>query len=243
MAGFTGWSASKTPIQVFQLLETLYGAFDKLAERRKVFKVETIGDCYVAVAGVPEPQLEHAPIMARFARDCMTKMHELLAVLADSLGEDTLQLELRIGLHSGPVTGGVLRGQRSRFQLFGDTMNTASRIESTGAKGRIHVSNETAEELVARGKGHLLIPRKEKITARGNGEMQTYWVQFQSCQSTTRAFSVSSCDGISGSSPDDQLGYLLQLSRDGVPGIRRNSDPNLSVRWPSFERSDNSDNF
>ncbi|KAL7555815.1 hypothetical protein ACA910_012397 [Epithemia clementina (nom. ined.)] len=249
LAGFTRWSSSKTPTQVFQLLETLYGAFDRLAERRKVFKVETIGDCYVAVAGVPDPQPDHAVIMARFAQDCMTKMHELLAVLVDCFGEDTLELELRIGLHSGPVTGGVLRGQKSRFQLFGDTMNTASRVETTGMKGRIHVSQETADELKARGKGHLLIPRQDRILARGKGELQTYWVQFQSTQSTISGFSVSSCDGVSGSAPDDQLGYLLQLSREGIRGIRRHSDPDVNnitaarASPDSLERGDSSGTF
>lgn len=108
IAGFTQWSSTRSPVDVFTLLETLYGGFDMIAKRRKVFKVETIGDCYVAVTGLPNPQKTHALIMARFARDCRAKMNELTTELAVELGEDTRTLALRTGLHSGPTTAGVL---------------------------------------------------------------------------------------------------------------------------------------
>lgn len=81
-----------------------------------------MGDCYVAAAGLPEPRNDHAVAMARFAKECMGKMSSLTQKLEVSLGPDTADLSLRVGLHSGPVTAGVLRGERSRFQLFGDTM-------------------------------------------------------------------------------------------------------------------------
>ena len=77
----------------------------------------------VAVAGLPDPQPDHALIMARFARDCMLKTRMLTKKLEVLLGPDTGDLAMRIGLHSGPVTAGVLRGERSRFQLFGDTVS------------------------------------------------------------------------------------------------------------------------
>ena len=79
--------------------------------------VETIGDCYVAVTGVPDPQPDHAVRMVKFARDCYSKMSYLLPELTERLGEDTSALNFRVGLHSGGVTGGVLRGQKSRFQV------------------------------------------------------------------------------------------------------------------------------
>jgi class 3 adenylate cyclase len=109
----------RDPGQVFALLEALYGAFDYLANRRGVFKVETIGDSYVAVTGLPEPRKDHAAAMVRFARDCRVKMNDLTRKLEVSLGPDTGDLTMRFGLHSGPVTAGVLRSQNSRFQLFG----------------------------------------------------------------------------------------------------------------------------
>ena len=86
------------------------------------------------------------------------------------------KLGVRIGLHSGPVTAGVLRGERARFQLFGDTVNTTARMESTGQPNKIHVSQETADLLVAAGKSQWLRTRKETVVAKGKGELQTYWL-------------------------------------------------------------------
>lgn len=191
LAGFTSWSSNREPQTVFKLLETLYGAFDVLAKQMRVFKVETIGDCYLAVTGIPNAQPKHAKIMTIFAWQCMKKMREILHDLAGELGEDTLDLQMRIGLHSGPVTAGVLRGEKARFQLFGDTVNTASRMESNGAKGRIHCSQATADALTEGGKSHWLIPREEKIVAKGKGEMQTYWIIASESKTSTTTNSNS----------------------------------------------------
>lgn len=157
IAGFTAWSSVREPFQVFILLETLYAAFDAIAKRRRIFKVETIGDCYVAVSGLPEPRADHAMVMSKFANDIMNSMRTLTRDLETSLGPDTGDLALRIGLHSGPVTAGVLRGERARFQLFGDTMNTAARMEQTGIKNKVQVSQSTADCLVAGGKRYGII--------------------------------------------------------------------------------------
>lgn len=151
ISGFTAWSSLRDPAQVFTLLESVYQAFDKIARKRGVFKVETIGgectkqarnsrppakmawtwqphspfhylypdltDSYVAVTGLPEQQDDHAVIMARFARDCRSRMSEVTHKLELALGPDTGDLRMRFGLHSGQVTAGVLRGEKSRFQV------------------------------------------------------------------------------------------------------------------------------
>ena len=103
IAGFTAWSSVREPSQVFTLLETVYQSFDAIAKRRKVFKVETVGDCYVAVAGLPEPRADHAVVMAKFARECLDRFNELSKKLEISLGPDTADLAMRAGLHSGYV--------------------------------------------------------------------------------------------------------------------------------------------
>jgi class 3 adenylate cyclase len=172
IAGFTAWSSEREPSQVFTLLETLYHEFDMIAKRLNVFKVETIGDCYVAVSGLPEPNDDHAKVMSRFAYEILLATSHLTQHLESTLGPGTSELGLRIGLHSGSVTAGVLRGAKSRFQLFGDTMNTASRMESTGIEGKIQVSEATADLISRAGKSHWLTPREELVSVKGKGEMQ-----------------------------------------------------------------------
>ena len=121
------------------------------------------------------------------------------------MGPGTADLGFRFGLHSGPVTGGVLRGDRARFQLFGDTVNTAARIESSGLKGKIHISEATADILTASGKGHWIVKRPEMIVAKGKGEMQTYWADPQTADalSTTTGHSEATHAGAVGNFDED----------------------------------------
>jgi hypothetical protein len=191
IAGFTAWSSSREPKLVFVLLHTVYQAFDTLAKRRNVFKVETIGDCYVEVTGLPEAQPKHAVIMSRFAYKCRHRMNQFTKELEVQLGPETGELSMRMGLNSGPVTAGVLLGSNAQFQLFGDTVNTgmsfsfqnrevgrrnlcfdyhpyfacvlipAARMESTGVKDKIQISKTTTNELIAADKEHWIRPREE----------------------------------------------------------------------------------
>jgi class 3 adenylate cyclase len=185
IAGFTAWSSQREPAQVFTLLQTIYQTFDKLAKKLGVFKIETIGDCYVAVTGLPDPQDDHAVRMARFAREIGFRMQDVVRKLEVTLGPGTGELCMRTGLHSGPVTAGVLRGEKSRFQLFGDTVNTAARMESTGVKHQIQCSTTTAELLKKGGKGYWLTKREDVVIAKGKGEMQTFWIASRARNSLT----------------------------------------------------------
>jgi hypothetical protein len=129
------------------------------------------------VCGLPDPRNDHAVAMAKFANECMIRLHDTTRILEVELGPDTAELGLRVGLHSGPVVAGVLRGDKSRFQLFGDSMNTASRMESTGVRNRIQLSQETADLLLAANKGDWITRRETKVEAKGKGELQTYFLR------------------------------------------------------------------
>lgn len=195
ISGFTAWSSTREPFQVFELLEAIYGTFDKLAKQRRIFKVETVGDCYVAASGIPEAREDHAVAMAKFATDCLHKMKSTTKLLEVRLGPDTSALAFRVGLHSGPVTGGVLRGDNARFQLFGDTVNTAARMESTGLPNMIQVSQATADLLKAASKDHWIKPRDEQVFAKGKGNLSTYWLSVGNVRSCSRRSTSSRSQG------------------------------------------------
>ncbi|CAB9502391.1 Receptor-type guanylate cyclase gcy [Seminavis robusta] len=236
IVGFTAWSSMREPAQVFTLLETLYSAFDELAKELGVFKVETIGDCYVAVTGLPDPREDHAVVMAIFARECLKKMQVLTKDLEVKLGPDTGDLSMRFGLHSGPVTAGVLRGERSRFQLFGDTVNTAARIESTGHRGKIHLSQESAELIMAAQKAHWVQPREDKVTAKGKGELTTYWLggggpSSYSSTTSSRMTGPGHPAGFNGDSARAPLPKILRKKKPEKPEIeaRRATDVQKAI--------------
>jgi class 3 adenylate cyclase len=176
IANFTAWCSERDPSQVFILLENLYHAFDVIGEQLGIFKVETIGDSYVAVVGLPVPMQNHAVAMARFASLCLRCSDRMFKELEVTLGPSTGDLSVRIGLHSGPVTAGVLRGAKARFQLFGDTVNTAARLEASGEPSRIHASHAFVQLLQKSNRDHWATERSEKVTIKGKGELQTYWV-------------------------------------------------------------------
>jgi hypothetical protein len=188
-----------------------------------VYKVETIGDCYVAVTGLPQAREDHAIIMCEFARRCMFKMNELTKKLEGVLGPDTSSLSMRFGLHSGPVTAGVLRGERGRFQLFGDTVNTAARIESSGVAGKIHLSKECASEVIAAGQAHWVQQREDLVEAKGKGELQTYWLVKASGPVSEAALSSESNDtDMNSSSFEDIEKSAMFLNQRGQQLIQWN---------------------
>ncbi|XP_068619964.1 atrial natriuretic peptide receptor 1-like [Battus philenor] len=170
IVGFTALSASSTPMQVVDLLNDLYTCFDSIVENYDVYKVETIGDAYMVVSGLPERNgTRHACEVARMA----------LALL-DAVRRFRIrhrphdQLKLRIGLHSGPCVAGVVGLKMPRYCLFGDTVNTASRMESNGEALKIHVSPTTKALLDSFGTFHLEC--RGEVAMKGKGILVTYWL-------------------------------------------------------------------
>jgi class 3 adenylate cyclase len=224
-AGFTAWSSSRNPNQVFMLLETIYGVFDKLAKSRKIFKVETIGDCYVAATGLPNADKKHAERMVIFAAECLDSVSKLVIDLITTLGPETADLDVRIGVNSGPTTAGVLRGDKARFQLFGDTVNLAARMENTGKAGRIHASQKTVNYLIAAGKEAWITERADSPISNDKGHDKTYWVH------PTCPLSVS--NGDTGVSARHNLGLS---SPSGQGQMSRMVDWNVDVLLSLLKR-------
>jgi len=211
IVGFTKWSSERTPHEVFQLLEKIFWEFDDIAARHGVFKLGTIGDCYIAVTGIPEPIDDHAIVLTQFAFDCRDKVREVCTRL-DTEGLCTANLDMRFGIHSGATTAGILRGTKSRFELFGDTINTASRMESTGLGGKIQVSAETAELIRRDDKSRWLTKRDTLVAAKGKGEMITYWVEPE----RSHRVSFTGIDGLNNNMLNDSTENIHQVyaSRD-----------------------------
>lgn len=157
----------------------------------------------VAVCGLPKPNKDHAMVMLRFAQECLLKMRSRLVDLEAELGPDTSTLGMRIGLHTGSITAGVLRGDKARFQLFGDTVNTCSRIESAGQKNRVHLSERTAEKIIELGKAHWLEERLDVVELKGLGTVRTYWLKGGDATGTSGR---SSADG------DDDSRNIVHVS-------------------------------
>ena len=163
LAGFTPWAQQTDPARVVGFLDGLFTRFDELAEEHGVEKIKTIGDAYMAVAGAPEPLADHAAAAMAVARGMLRAMAEVRTRL-------DLPLELRIGMASGPVVGGVIGQRRILFDLWGDTVNLASRMESSGVAGRIHVARSSRDLL----RDSCSFEERGTVEVKGLGRMTTY---------------------------------------------------------------------
>jgi hypothetical protein len=125
---------------------------------------------------MPVERDDHALVMAKFARETMAAFHSVTHELERQLGPDTRELGLRVGVHSGPITAGYLRGEKSRVQVFGDSVNTCARIETTGSKNKIHCSEQFAKQMYKAGKDHWIAARVDQVKAKGKGKLNTFWL-------------------------------------------------------------------
>uniref|UniRef100_A0A8C5X285 Guanylate cyclase n=1 Tax=Malurus cyaneus samueli TaxID=2593467 RepID=A0A8C5X285_9PASS len=171
IVGFTSISALSEPIEVVDLLNDLYSLFDAVLGNHDVYKVETIGDAYMVASGLPKRNgNKHAAEIANMSLDILSAVGTFkMRHMPD------IPLRIRIGLHTGPCVAGVVGLTMPRYCLFGDTVNTASRMESTGLPYRIHVSQSTVETLRSLNEGYEIIPRG-KTELRGKGVEETYWL-------------------------------------------------------------------
>jgi adenylate cyclase len=165
IVGFTTMSGHIPPQPLVQMLNDLFTQFDELAVRHGVEKIKTIGDCYMAVCGVPEHLTDHAVKMAGMALDMLTCLRGFNA----ARGGD---LHLRIGVNSGPVVAGVIGSSKFIYDLWGDTVNTASRMESTGQPDRIHLTDAVREKL----QDSFVFEDRGEIEVKGKGPLRTWFL-------------------------------------------------------------------
>jgi guanylate cyclase len=165
VVGFTPLAQRLPPAEMVGMLDQLFTQFDALVERHGLEKIKTIGDCYMAAAGVPEPCRDHASKAAHLAL-------EIRDVVAASAMAGQPGLEVRIGINSGPVVAGVIGTKRFLYDLWGDAVNIASRMESHGTPGEIQITRATFEllrdDFVCRERGTILV--------KGKGRMETWYL-------------------------------------------------------------------
>jgi class 3 adenylate cyclase len=165
LVDFTSRTERISPEQVVQFLNELFSVFDQLAQQRGLEKIKTIGDAYMVVGGLPDPRPDHAQAVA----DMALAIREEVARRSDPSGRP---LAVRIGIDTGPVVAGVIGTSKFSYDLWGDTVNTASRMESDGVAGCIQVTARTWKRL----RGGYRFERQEPIQVKGKGEMVTYFL-------------------------------------------------------------------
>ena len=162
---FTPQMKDLPPAQVVGMLDQLFGHFDTLVEKYELEKIKTIGDCYMAAAGIPTPRPDHARALALLAL-------EMVAAMRPSGAVGNLGFDLRIGINSGPVVAGVIGRKRFLYDLWGDAVNIASRMESQGTPGRILITQATCELL----KDEFECEPRGSVDVKGKGEMETWYL-------------------------------------------------------------------
>jgi class 3 adenylate cyclase len=165
IVGFTGMSARVTPAELVERLNEMFSSFDDLADKLKLEKIKTIGDAYMVAGGLNLERHDHAEALAEMALAMQRRMEGF----SDSFGE---RLSLRIGIHTGPAVAGVIGKKKFIYDVWGDTVNTASRMESHGEPGTIHVTEAVHTRLEPK---YEFLPRGE-IDVKGKGRMRTWYL-------------------------------------------------------------------
>ncbi len=165
LVGFTEFSAHKSPTQLVEILNGIFCEFDRLSESRGLEKIKTIGDAYMVVGGLPTPREDHGEAIALLALE----MQVALTQFNLKIGEN---FQLRIGIHSGSVVAGIIGISKFSYDLWGDTVNVASRMESNGESGKIQVTEAIYEGL----KDKFVFEKRGMTEVKGKGKMLTYWL-------------------------------------------------------------------
>jgi adenylate cyclase len=165
IVGFTPLAAQIRPLELLNLLNQIFSIFDQLAEKHGVEKIKTIGDAYMVAGGLPIPTDNHADAIAQMALDMQEAIQQFQV-------QQDKSFQIRIGINSGPVVAGVIGIKKFSYDLWGDAVNIASRMESSGIAGKIQVTAATKDRL----QDKFLFEERGAIEVKGKGEMITYWL-------------------------------------------------------------------
>ncbi|MEB3341123.1 adenylate/guanylate cyclase domain-containing protein [Okeania sp.] len=162
---FTGFSARISPNELVDILNQIFSEFDKLTEQHHLEKIKTIGDSYMVVGGLPTAREDHVEVIAKMALDMQKAIRKFF-------NDQEEPFQIRIGINTGPVVAGVIGIKKFSYDLWGDTVNVASRMESSGTPGKIQVTEATYQLL----KDKFLLESRGLTPVKGKGEMMTYWL-------------------------------------------------------------------
>ena len=169
LCGFTKLSRKTSPADLVSMLNEIFTTFDDIVKNHGVEKIKTIGDCYMLVGGLPNPRDDHAHAVADTAL-------EMLQALERINKNRDIDLAMRIGIHSGPVVAGVIGKIKFTYDIWGDTVNVASRMESSGLPGKIHISEQTMAEL----NSQFNLEERGMVECKGLGQVKTFFVNGRS---------------------------------------------------------------
>ncbi|MEG4343568.1 adenylate/guanylate cyclase domain-containing protein [Microcoleus sp. A003_D6] len=166
IVGFTSLAARNSPLELVNFLNQIFSKFDQLTEKHGLEKIKTSGDAYIVAGGLPVPMADHAEAIANMALD----MQDAIAEFKTDTGEP---FQIRIGINTGPVVAGIIGTKKFIYDLWGDTVNVASRMESQGLPGYIQVTTAIYEQL----KDRYVFEERGALSVKGKGEMIAYWLK------------------------------------------------------------------
>ena len=179
IVGFTPMSKATTAVEIVQMLDKVYSEFDQVAEKYQIEKIKTIGDCYMAASGIPEVRADHAQAACNFARETMRRMNGYKS-------ENGYEIRFRVGIDCGPMVAGVIGKKKFIYDLWGDAVNTAARMEQYGEAGKIQITDRFKKSLQgakpspdadpANAVDRMTFIERGDIEIKGKGLMKTWWM-------------------------------------------------------------------